>query len=438
MNNFFHSEQPIALNPLWTKHDFACRVTQITQQFQQNNVRSVALWFEDSAAFACVYLACMAAKVRVLLPPNLLPENQDWIAQNADLLIDDKLFTDYALTQKLSQNPPHFLPLKQLFDAETETWLKTSGSSGEAKIIKKTARQMWAEVHANIAHLPFADEEHLQLLGSVTVQHLYGLSFRIMLPLVKGWIMGREQLQYPEYLIAASQQHPTVWISSPTLLTHLNLKSQPLLQSSLIAVVSSGGVLPEQTAAAIRSTLPITLMEIYGSTETGVIAGRSEQGLWHNAPNSQIGVNEQGALWIEAPWIAGREQTADAVELAPEGFVLLGRIDRIVKLGDKRVSLVKIEQALLQHEWVSDCYIAPHVNKKRPLAWVALTEEGVNAYQQIARKQFIAQLKLYLAESVEKFAIPRFWRFARQLPRNSQSKISRADFEQVCLGQGEL
>ena len=66
-------------------------------------------------------------------------------------------------------------------------------------------------------------------------------------------------------------------------------------------------------------------------------------------PVTKIGVNEENALWVESPWLEQREQTADGVEIIGNQFNLLGRIDRIVKFGDKRISLVRIEQDLLKH-----------------------------------------------------------------------------------------
>ncbi|OOH90638.1 AMP-binding protein [Pasteurellaceae bacterium 15-036681] len=408
------------------------RISQITQQLEQDNIQAVGLWLENAEQFACALLACLNAKVKVLLPPNLLAENQQWVAENADLFLTSQNFAEYGILQKSQQNPP-------LVDKNnpTEIWLKTSGSSGNAKIIVKTAKQMWQEAKALAQIIPFK-QNAIQLLGSVSVQHLYGLTFRIFLGLEMGWKMGQEQLQYPEFLIAESKiEQPSLWVSSPALLTNLNLDNPELTQCHLAGIISSGGALPEEVGNAIRAKLNVPVLEIYGSSETGVIAYRTDSNLWQAMPTSQMGTDENGALWVENSWIAQREQTADAVEISEQGFKLLGRIDRIVKLGDKRVSLVKIEQDLLKHGYVADCYIALHPKQKRAVAWIALSAQGIECFKQQGRKAVIEQLKLFLTDTQEKFALPRFWRFCDKLPRNSQSKISRADFEAVCLNPAE-
>ena len=291
---------------------------------------------------------------------------------------------------------------------------------------------MEAELVAQV--LPFVAEKDVYLTGTVSVQHFYGLTYRVMLPLYRGWIIGRLQHHFPEILIADSQRpYKIVWISSPTLLIHLGISKPPLQDCQLIGVVTSGGVLDESNAEHISQTLNSPLIEGYGSTETGMIAVKQGSPFWQVVPQTEIGVNQQGALWVKSQRVPHLEQTADAVEFHEQGFILLGRIDRIIKLGDKRVSLVRIEQDLMKHPWVNDCYIALHPNRQRPVAWVELSVSAIDILQSQGRKELIAELRRYLLTTQEKFVLPRYWRFTDKLPRNSQSKISRIDFERVCL-----
>ena len=309
MNDQSFSPLPIALDPVWSRQDFAYRSHQISQQFEQDGIKSIGLWFEDAANFACVLLACFNANVRVLLPPNILQENQQWIAENADLLLTDENFASFGISQKQLKNRPLFERNNQ-----TEVWLKTSGSSGEAKIIVKTAEQLWLEAETVTQILPFSSEEDVYLTGTVSVQHFYGLTYRVMLPLYRGWVIGRLQHDFPEKLIVDSQRpYKTVWISSPTLLIHLGINHPKLDKFNLIGVVTSGGVLDESEAQNISQLLNAPLIEGYGSTETGVIATKQNSKYWKVVPQAEIGVNDQGALWIKSNLVPHLEQTADAV-----------------------------------------------------------------------------------------------------------------------------
>lgn len=428
----------IATHPNWAFADFERHALQLSAQLHAEQIRSLALWFEDGAKLACTLLACWHAGVKTLFPPNDTPESRKWVEANADIWLTDTMlshpqavqFADFsakAMLQKNVENRP--LVSRQ---NQTALLMKTSGSSGEAKTIEKTAEELWlsAEVLANA--LPFAQGNQITSITSVSAQHIYGLTVQIMMSLVQGWIIGRKQQFFPENLQAESAATcQSVLISSPAMLSRMAWQQLDFPQ--LVGVISSGGALDTQLSEQIRHSLSKPVVEIYGSTETGPIAVRADIGLWQTLPYSEVGTDEQGALWLEAKWAKDRQQTADAVEIYPNGFELLGRIDRIVKIGDKRTSLVGVETALNQHPWLNDCYIAQHPCQPRLAAWVELNDEGITAFREQGRKAVIEALRRFLTASQESSAVPRFWRFTDHLPRNSQSKISRVEFEKTCL-----
>ncbi|MGX2974385.1 AMP-binding protein [Ursidibacter arcticus] len=427
----------IARSPDWYYADFEHRALQISHQLQQQQVQAIAIWLEDGAKLACTLLAAWHANVKVLFLPNSTSESFVWARQHSQLLFIDSPteqintvnFDQFGLDvdlQKVTQNRP-------LFDRhnQTEIWLKTSGSTGEAKTIIKTAEEMWLSAEVLAKALPFPADNQITAISSVSIQHIYGLTVHIMMSLVQGWQIGRKQQFFPECISLESHQAiKALLISSPAMLSRMNW--QQIQLGSMLGVISSGGALAEKDSEQIRKQLKQPVIEIYGSTETGPIAIRQDIGLWQTLPLSQIGTDENGALWLEAAWAKERQQTADAVEISPQGFVLLGRIDRIVKIGDKRTSLVSVEQDLLASDLVDDCYIAKHPTEQRLAAWVELSEKGIVLFRDKGRKVVTELLKKWLSTSQEKTTVPRFWRFTDKLPRNSQSKISRLEFEKVC------
>ena len=430
----------IAQSPAWAFRDFEYRAKQIAAELTLRKIRSISLWMEDGAQLACVLLGAWFVGVRTLFPANDTPESLAWANENADLWITDRadfhqpnsvLFSEFGLQiewQKDWQNQP-------LFDVhnQTEIWLKTSGSTGEAKTIVKTARQLWLGARALAEALPFNDSNDIHTISTVSIQHVYGLTVHIMMSLVKGWQIGRIQQFYPECIMREAEQvRRAIIVSSPAMLSSIDWQKMPI-SSRIEGIISSGGALPATLSDEIRSRVQHPLVEIYGSTETGPIAIRQDSGLWRILPNSRLGSDAQGALWIEADWLARREQTADVVEFEVKGFRLLGRADRIVKIADKRIALVGVEQALMQHLWVEDCYIAQHPQKSRLVAWVGLTAQGIEQFREKGRRALIHQLKQALEQTQEKAAVPRFWRFTDKLPRNSQSKINKAEFERICV-----
>ena len=265
------------------------------------------------------------------------------------------------------------------------------------------------------------------VIGSVSPQHLYGFTFRFALSLTLGWVIARAQASYPEHLLADTHGK-TVWIASPAVLNRLeNGRDWAAAAANIAGIISSGGALPEATAAqlAAHASRPY---EIYGSTETGIIASRRGGEVWQPFSGVSFGQDADGALWAQSPW-ATRVQTADLIEPQAGGFLLLGRKDRIIKLEDKRVSLVQLEHDLLAHGWVADVHCARHPQHGRIAAWAALSAEGIAALREQGRAAVVQTLKQHLAKTQDTAALPRYWRFAAALPRNAQAKIAAADFQ---------
>lgn len=84
--------------------DFALRCQQIRQQLEEDRVKAVGLWLNNADQFACVLLACLNAKVNVLLPPNLLNENLEWLEKHSALLFDKKMVEQFGRLQKIQKS----------------------------------------------------------------------------------------------------------------------------------------------------------------------------------------------------------------------------------------------------------------------------------------------------------------------------------------------
>ncbi|AFU20071.1 AMP-binding protein [Actinobacillus suis] len=435
----YSSTELIAQYPTWYYTDFEQRVWQIATALQQQQIHTVALWFEDGAKLACTLLACWHANVRTLFLPNFTEESIAWANQLADIWLADvpvhlsnaKYFDEFANQLELQKSEKK-RPLAD-FIADTQLLMKTSGSTGQPKTIIKTAGQLWKNAQVCAQAFGFESGNQITAVCTVSIQHLYGLICQIMMPLVLGWQIGRKQQFFPENVAQVCRQtKKTVLISSPTMLASIDW--QRLSFPTLSEIVSAGGILPSGVAEMIFNSTGFHVTDFYGTTEAGAIAFKQDSSLWQPMPTAKVGIDERSTLWIEADWLEGREQCEDVVEFSNQQFAILGRIDRIIKLGDKRISLASVEQNLQQHMAVSDCYIGKHPLQNRLVAWVALSSQGIQLYKQ-NRKILVATLKQHLSITQEKVALPRFWRFTDKLPRNSQSKISKMAFEQICTAE---
>ena len=105
-----------------------------------------------------------------------------------------------------------------------------------------------------------------------------------------------------------------VWIASPAVLNRLSEnRNWQSIGHKIVGILSAGGALPEATADLLQQAA-VRPFEVYGSTETGMIASRRESREWRPFAGVEIGQNEEGALWVSSPWAPERRQTADLIE----------------------------------------------------------------------------------------------------------------------------
>ncbi|MFK8330650.1 AMP-binding protein [Pseudomonas sp. BJa5] len=424
--------RPVALAPLLDHSDLSRQALQLAAGLQRRGVRRLALYLEDAGLLAVALLGAWRAGVQVLLPADLQAQTrQRWLGE-VDLWISEQP-QDQSL-QALFEAP---LPAADLDLDNCHLSLCTSGSSGEPKRIDKQLRQLANEVLA-LEQLWGEDLGEACIIGSVATQHIYGLLFRVLWPLCAGRPFLRRQLPFPEDLQRASREHPAfAWVASPALLKRMGDNLDWPALSRVRRVFSSGGELPLSAARALQQRLQQWPTEILGSSETGGIAWRQADQPWQPFAGVRLSQNEDGALRIESPYLpAGHvEQSADAVAFTADGrFHLLGRLDRIVKLEEKRISLPMLEKALLDHPWVEDSRLALIQENRASLgALLVLTSAGLHALRNRGRRAVTEALRMHLSQHCEALALPRRWRLLRQLPFNAQGKVLQAEVEALLL-----
>jgi len=425
-------ERAVAVDPALNHAQLRDAALRLAASLKALGVRHVAVHLDDAADLAVALLGAWRAGVRVLLPADLQAQTRQRWAADVDLWLTDQPGDTHP--GDLQQEPMDAAEL----DLD-QCWLSlcTSGSSGEPKRIEKTLRQMSNEVHA-LEHLWGADLGPACMIGSVAAQHIYGLLFRVLWPLCAGRPFVRRQLAFPEDLQRASREHPTfAWVASPALLKRMGDNLDWPALSCVRRVFSSGGALPTEAAQALQRRLGQWPTEIFGSSETGGIAWRQGGGLWQPFADVTLTQDSDGALLIASPYlpVGHVEHTADAARIAEDGrFELLGRLDRIVKLEEKRISLPMLEQALAAHDWVSEARLGVVQESRASLgALLVLSENGLRALRNLGRRAVTEGLRRHLSDHCETLALPRRWRWLRQLPLNAQGKLPQAEVEALLM-----
>ena len=425
-------DRAVTVEPALNHAQLCEQALSLAAGLQVQGVQRIAVHLEDAADLAIALLGAWRAGVSVLLPADLQAQTRQRWSTEVDLWLTDQA-TDAHLSDY--RHPP--LPANPLDLDCCQLSLCTSGSSGEPKRIDKTLRQLANEVQA-LEHLWGADLGEACIIGSVATQHIYGLLFRVLWPLCAGRSFVRKQLAFPEDLQRASREHPAfAWVASPALLKRMGDNLDWPALGAVRRVFSSGGALPAEAAKSLHERLQQWPTEIFGSSETGGIAWRQGQHLWQPFADVALSQDSDGALLIASPYLpAGHiEHTADAARIAVDGrFELLGRLDRIVKLEEKRISLPMLEQALMAHDWVAEARLGVVQENRASLgALLVLSERGLRALRNQGRRSLTQALRQHLSQHCETLALPRRWRLLRQLPLNAQGKLPQAEVEALLL-----
>jgi len=317
------------------------------------------------------------------------------------------------------------LPLLEMF---------TSGSSGHPLAIPKVLRQLDQELAGLSATLDLGPPA-ARVLGTVSHQHMYGIVFRLLLPLVTGRSFEARRLTQVHDLARLPAPEGCVLVSSPAQLARL---PDTGVGSRIHALLSAGGPLGEEAARACNQTLGVVPTEIYGSSETGAVAWRRRApqgaGPWQPLPGVEFRA-EAGLLQIRAPQLPTMDwfRSADRVVMTAGSFELAGRSDRIVKLEEKRVSLDAVERVLLAGGLLRQVRALLLDGPRPSLAVIAMPGEAGWQLESAGKPQLVAALTEQLRDSAEAEVLPRSWRFVDPWPATADGKspesLLRARFD---------
>ena len=283
------------------------RDLQSAQTQEQKNAPMIEIYGEDAAEFIAFFFgALIAGFAPVLLRepkfsgefhlggdvkiPNLAAaQNLDKFSPN-DLESISPHDTEKSAPKILSKNAPqNYAPCEQeavslhLLRADQKFYIKTSGSTGEAKNIEKSLRDMVLEAEFLVERFGLCASD--RFLSGVSHQNMFGLTFSIFVPLLCGSRTQKGGLNYPEIILAADLAG-AVLISSPTVLGALCEHADAANIAPLSTIFSAGAPLSPAIRDNLRALSNARIVDIYGSSETGVIACNEGAGLKKFAPVS--------------------------------------------------------------------------------------------------------------------------------------------------------
>ena len=307
----------------------------------------------------------------------------------------------------------------------------TSGSTGAPVANPKTWGSFRTSTAQNLAALqdlwPVASPP--QVVATVPSQHMYGMELSVMLPLLGNVAIRAARPFFPEDIADALRQ-----AQAPRLLVTTPVHLRALVESNvalpvLAGIVSATAPLPVDIAIAAEARFGCEVRELFGSTETCVIARRrtARDAAWTLLPGVGLQPRPDGSL-VHAAHLSGPVFLADQVELAGDGrFVLCGRQADLLEIAGKRASLGDLTHQLQSIPGVLDGVVfqldATDAGGVRRIAALAVAPD-IDA----------AAILDALRQRVDPVFLPRRLKRVASLPRNETGKLPRAALLRVLQG----
>jgi acyl-coenzyme A synthetase/AMP-(fatty) acid ligase/3-hydroxymyristoyl/3-hydroxydecanoyl-(acyl carrier protein) dehydratase len=445
-------------NGAFDRADLADGVTALAAAVEKVGRGRWLVYSESSYAGAVAVLALLHSGCTAVLAPNGQAQTLRQLGATArGAILDPAAPLDGIARLAPLEQPPAHAPV-QTPDAAGPGCVefRTSGTTGDRKGTLKTLRQLDGEIAVLEATFGGALPPAARIFATMSHQHIYGLLARVLWPLATGRPFSTDNPLHPQELLPRmAESGACALASTPVHLRRLAAAAGLRgLRGTCRAVVSSGAPLDAETAARVAEQLGEAPYEMLGSTETGAVAvrRRSLHGeAWSPLPGVEVACEADSGRLVVTSALASegedlgrgrrRFRMGDRVELRSDGsFLLLGRADRIVKIGGKRLSLPDMERQLEAHAWVTEAALIAleRASELRVHAVVVASETGRAALAEMGRRALGAGLADHLSGHFDRVLLPRLWRVVDALPRDAQGKLPaeslRALFE---LGERE-
>lgn len=372
----------------------------------KNKKENVVLLPDDNLSFMVNFFTAIFAKKNIYLLDNIQKKMS---------------LEDYDVLKSANLDPiDKIIEFPQVDKNCVLIHLMTSGSSGEPKVIIKSLANLINEAVDINKTFDFGDKK--LIVSSTTVfSHLFGLTFALMFPVCNNHVINLEIVEYPDKFNIDN----SMLISTPSFLD--TVKKNNIVLDNAKFIVTAGAKLNDLTFEYLERYSNV--IEIYGSTETGVIAHKESSKNKYLTPFEEVSIiSLEGSAVVKTPYAYENEVIInDEIEIVNGQINLKNRSDRLLKICEKRISAEALEKELRLSDFVIDSYCFKSNEKIACLC--ALSKKG---FDYLLKNGFVATVKLLKYFLNDKFSlIPQKWKFIDIIPKNKAGKVDKSCINQI-------
>lgn len=418
-----------------TRHGFLKDVLDVARQLPDHaHVINIC---NDSYLFLVGFAAAVTRGQVTLMPPSRVPGVVVAIAEDYPdcYLLVDANTADGALPQfrisvdaaaKASPGEPLLFPrdVPTLAHDQLAAVLFTSGSTGKAVPNPKHWGTLVHGATATAGAL-LAGIGAANVVSTVPPQHMYGFETTMLLPLLGFCRLQCERPLFPDDVRKTLEltAEPRVLITTPVHLRTFTEFSGPM--PAVTGIVSATAPLSPQLAEASEARFRARLIEVFGSTETGVTATRrtARDEPWQLIDLFDIEARQDGTR-VRARHFRDDVLLQDVVRLeGSRQFRLIGRSSDLINIAGKRASLGDLNAKLLAIDGVRDGVIfMPAVTGGDEADGTVHRTAALVVAPGMTREAILSALR----QVVDPAFLPRPLLLVDALPRSETSKLPRA------------
>ncbi|MBS0447464.1 MAG: AMP-binding protein [Proteobacteria bacterium] len=391
-------------------------------------------------AFLVTCLAALRHRALLILPPSRGQGDLAAVLQASDrpvLVVDDVEHVPGRWGDDVATRLCH--PERRVGRAErsdlawqpawddTAVMLYTSGSTGTPVAQPKTLRHLAQGALALGARLSDDVDGGLaaveRIVCSVPHQHMFGFESSVMLSLVHAIpVYARRPLLPADVQEAFADGPPGAWVATPLHLRSLAQAGDRIAHCNV--VIASTMPLTAPLAQQTEELVAAPVLEIYGSTETGVLGMRrtAADTSWRPVGDVQLESTADATL-ATGSHFASPVVLPDRLDIAPDGrFTLLGRQSDLIKIGGRRASLAGLNLLLQDLPGLQDgVFHLP--DSDRAVERLCLIHSGPAPDR--------AAMDAWLRTRIDPVFLPRTLIQVDRLPRSDTGKLQRRELDRI-------
>ena len=250
----------------------------------------------------------------------------------------------------------------------------TSGTTGDPTGAYKTRKNLDLEIENLVKVLDTSKIK--RVVATVPFIHLYGINVGALLSHRLGVELHTKENFLIQELIEEAKKPDTLVVTTPLFIKALNKSTESADLKNSFFITSTAPLNPDD-AKTFNDKFGASVMQIFGSTETGAIAYKvDDEKTWH-AFDSVTLTTENNMLGIFSPFISPKILTSfiqnvelpfateDIVEvIGNKEFELIGRSSNLAKIAGKRISTLQVEAIIENLDYIDAVMVKIKRNDK--------------------------------------------------------------------------